>query len=139
MAGTPTPIFPQTINSGVQTFVNADSTNLKTLYTAATNGSRVNMIMVSSTDTSARDMSFWVTKGGTDYLLATVSIPANSGNTNAISLVTVLDHTRFGTMKQDSNGNRYIDLANGEVLKSKVGVAVTTAKTIYVRCETGDY
>lgn len=267
MAVTATPVFPQSIKNGAVNITSNDTTTLKTLYTGGTNGSIINHIIVSSTDTSARDLVFYLTvpqdiaasgtltstgtnpsngdtvtigsktytfqttltnvdgnvkigataalsmtnlfnainvisgsgtpgtdfaaattahttvtatnptsttvfiraistgtggnsiattetssqlsfgsstlTGGSvatnvDYLLATVSIPANSGNTNAISLATILDNTRFGTQQMDSHGNKVYCLQYGNMLKVKAGATITAAKYIYVTAQVSD-
>jgi hypothetical protein len=81
-----------------------------------------------------------------DYLLCTISIPANSGFTNNISLVSILDHLRFGSnttaplglMVGDPNGNKLFRLKAGEILKCKMLTTITTAKSIYIRASGAD-
>lgn len=136
---TATPVFPQTIKNGQVQILPADTTSLKTIYTAAANGSVVSSILMSSTDTTSRDVQFYVTIGGTDYLLATVSCLLNSGFTNAVPLISVLDHANFATQLVDSHGNRCLYLASGSVLKAKVLVAVTAAKAISLFAQAGDF
>lgn len=137
---TATPVFAQTIAVGNAKIVNADASTLKTILTAGTNGTLIDSIVVSSDDTSARDMQFWTTTGGVDYLLFTMSIPANSGFTSSVSILSVLDNTRTGSSTAplgwyllDSNGNKLFRLAAGEILKAKMLTSVTAAKTIYIR------
>jgi len=125
--------------NGVVQILPADASNLKTIWTPGSNGSKIDHILVSTTDTSARDMQFYVTISAVDYLLATVSIPANSGFTNAVSLATILDHARFGSMLQDVNGNRILYLASGSVLKAKMLTTITAAKVFHVFCPGGDF
>lgn len=139
MAVTPTPIYPQVINTPVQQILPADTTTLKTLYTAGANGSRIDNINVASTDTAARDLGFYVTVAGTDYLLFTLACPLNSGNTNAINPLAVFAHVVFQGFNFDPNGNRYINLATGAVLKVKALTTVTAAKAIQFFVQGGDY
>lgn len=146
MAGTATPIFPQTIKNYVAQILPADTTTLKTLVTGATNGTKVEMINIASTDTSARDVQFWLDVSGTTYLMTTLSIPANSGNTNALlpqgllaSLVATSPYLPFFQFPLDSNGNRYLYIASGSILKVKVLVAVTAAKEIDFVVQAGDF
>ena len=79
-----TPIFPVTIQTAFQQILPADASALKNLYTGAANGTKIDNILISSTDTSNRDLVFYITSGGIDYQIATISCIANSGNTNAI-------------------------------------------------------
>ncbi len=136
---TATPVFPQSIKNGQVQILPADTTSLKTIYTAAANGSVISSIFLASTDTTSRDVQFYVTIGGTDYLLATISCLLNSGNTNAVPLISVLDHANFATQVVDAHGNRCLYLASGSVLKAKALVAVTAAKAISIFAQAGDF
>jgi len=140
MAGTATPIFPQTIKTYAAQLLTADGTTKKTLVTAGANGSRVDAINAASTDTTARDLQLWITQGGTDYLLGTVQLPINAGNTNASPSVDVLRSAQIPGLAYDANGNRVIYLGSGAVLKVAVLAAVTAAKELDVIATTaGDY
>jgi len=134
---TSTPMFAQTIANGYTKIVTADSTNYKTLLTAGANGSLVDLITVTSTDTSSRDLQFCITISGTDYIFCTVSVSANSGNTSSVGLVSIFDSPRLGLTLGlpllDSNGNKLLRLGNGEVLKVKAVATVTAAREISVR------
>lgn len=140
MAGTSTPIFPQTISnfSAVQ-ILPADTTTLKTLVTPGANGCKVENVFVHSTDTSAKDLILVVTKGGVDFTLGTISIPANSGNTNALVSVSLFQHAMLAGLNNDAYGNKYLYLGSGSVLKAKVGATVTTARAISIFPQGGDY
>lgn len=140
MAVTSTPAFAQSIAVGNAKIIPADTTTLKTVITAGANGSLIDSIVVSSDDGSAKDVQFWTNTGGVDYLLFTVQIPANSGFTSSVSIKSALDDQRAGATSAplgwytlDSNGNKLLRLAAGEILKAKVLTAVTAAKTIYIR------
>ena len=85
MAGTATPIFPQTVKNYVAQILPADTTTKKTLVTGATNGTKIESITVASTDTSARDLLLYLTVSAVDYLLGTVAIPINSGQRMMVS------------------------------------------------------
>lgn len=139
MAGTATPIFPQTVKSYVAQILPADTTTKKTLITGATNGTKIEALNVASTDTLARDVQVWMTISAVDYLLATVSIPANSGNTNALPSIDLLRHAQWPSLSYDSNGNRMLYVASGAVLKVASTVTVTTAKEIDFLAIGGDY
>lgn len=134
-----TPIFPQTIKTGVAQIAPADTTTLKTLVTAAANGTRVDNIFVTSTDTSAKDLQFVVTISSVDYVVGTLSIPANSGFTNSVPAVSVLSHSQFATMNTDQNGNKNLYLASGAVLKVKSLTNVSTSKVISIIAQCGEY
>jgi hypothetical protein len=146
MAGTATPIFPQTIKNYAVQILPADASALKTLVTGATNGTKVEMINIASTDTSARDVQLWMTISAVDYLIGTIPIPANSGNTNALlaqgllsSLISTSPFLPFFQFPLDSNGNRYIYVASGSVLKVSSLTTVTAAKAISILTQAGDF
>jgi hypothetical protein len=139
MAVTATPIFPQTITNGLVQIANADAQNLKTIYTAGTNGSKIENILVSSTDSSARDVQFSIVASAVTYIIGTISIPANSGNTNALPVINVLGNSQIPSLSRDSNGNYYLYLSNGSVLKASALTTVTAAKVISIFAQGGDY
>ena len=139
MAGTATPIFPQTIKNYVTQIVNADASNLKTILTGAANGTLLNRIWVCSNGSSARDLQFYVTIGGTDYLIGTLSIPASSGFTNAVPQVGVFESTQFPSMFLDNNGNKVMRIESGAILKVKALTTVTSAKAISIFCQGGEF
>jgi hypothetical protein len=62
-------------------FTSADTTTKKTLATAGANGTRIDGILVSSNDTAAVNLQFYVNDGSTDFYLGVVAIPAGSGYT----------------------------------------------------------
>lgn len=140
MAVTATPIFPQTIKNYTAQILPADTTTKKTLCTGATNGTRIDAINVASTDTSNRDLQFWLNNGSVDLLLCTVQAPLNAGNTNAVPSVDVLRSSQFPGLSYDANGNRILYVANGNVLKVACTGTVTAAKEIdIVATASGDY
>lgn len=140
MAVTSTPIFPQVISSGFAQIVPADTTTLKTLFTAGANASRLDNILVTSTDSSSKDLQFIITISAVDYVVGTLSIPANSGFTAAVAPVSVFNHANFSSyLGVDANGNKNLFLPIGAVLKVKALTTVTTAKVISVICQGGDF
>lgn len=140
MAGTATPIYPQTIKNWAVTLVNADSTTIKTFLTGATNGSVVEYINVSSTDSAARDIKLYLNDGATNYLLTTISIPANSGNTNALTSIAPLNQTTlWPSVPFNNSGNKFIYVAQGWSLRVAAGAAVTAGTTIALTAHGGDY
>lgn len=139
MAVTATPIFPQTIKNSVVTIVNADASGAKTVYTAGTNGSKIESWIISSTDSVARDLQIFMVISATSYQMTTINIPINAGNTNAIVPVNILAHAQFPGLAKDSNGNPYIYLASGTSLTISSTTTVTSPKVIYSMIQGGDY
>lgn len=129
-AVTATPVFPQAIRLGIGQITNADTTTLKTLFTAGSNGSLVQAIGCSSTDTSNRDLVFYITRSATDYQIATIQAPLSAGNTNAIAAIDVLRHAMWPWPMYDMAGNRQLRLMSGDVLKVASTATITSAKLI---------
>lgn len=137
---TATPVFPQSIKNGAVQIANADASNLKTIITPGANGSRVDCLLVSSTDTTARDLQLVVTKGGVDYIIGTLSVPANTGNTNAVAMINALAHANIGPyLINDLNGNKILFLESGSVLKAKTLTTVTSARFVNLFASYGDF
>lgn len=131
--------FTQTLKlSGVK-ILPADTTALKTLFTAGANDAVVKAINVQSTDTAARVLNLYVNDGSTDYLLGAVNIPLNSGNTGAAATIDLLGGTLMPSLPYDANGKRILPLPAGYVLKVSSQTAVTAAKEITVVCMAEDY
>jgi len=140
MAGTATPIYPQTIKNWAVQILPADTTTLKTIVTGGTNGSVVEFVNIASTDSVARDVKLWLNDGTTSYLLMTISIPANSGNTNALTSIAPLNSTTlFGGVPFNNSGNKFIYVANGWTLRINSTVTVTAATAINIVAHGGDY
>jgi hypothetical protein len=134
MAVTATPIFAQTIVNGTQTILPADTTTVKAVLAAGTNGTKVEMLAVTSTDTTARDLGIYLTISATSYLIGTVSIPITAGFTNAIVTVDILRSTQLPFLPFDAMGNRCLYLASGTTLSVGTLTTVTTAKQITITC-----
>ena len=134
-----TAIFAQSIKTSGLQLTPAHTTALQTLFTAGANGSRIDNIFVSSTDSSAKDLQFVLTISSVDYIIGMLPIPANSGNSNSLPIVNVLGHAQFAALNSDLNGNKYLFIPAGAILKVKAGSTITTAKVINVIAQCGDY
>jgi hypothetical protein len=133
------PIFPQSIRNAVQTIAPADTTTVKTLAAGGTNGSKVETILVTSTDTAAQTLQLWATISSTNYLLGSVPIPLGSGNTGTVITVDVLRSAQLPGLPYDSNGNKYLYLASGTTLSVSTLATVTTAKLLAITAFLGDF
>lgn len=139
---TNTPVYPQGLNNGIQSFVNADgsgSGNAKTLFTPGANGSILDSLLVSSSDTSDRDLTFCLFISSTLYAIATIKIPLTAGTVDTIPTVDILRSLQFPGLSYDAFGNRILKLASGTLLKAYAGSTVTTAKQINVYAEGRDF
>jgi len=139
MAVTETPIFPQTVVNEIQKIENADGTSLKTLITAGADGTRIDAIILTSTDTSHRDLQLFITISGTDYLLATTTVQANSGNSNTIPSINLLASFNMVSLAVEANGNKVLFLKSGAILKIKTTTTVTAAKEVVALVVGGNF
>jgi hypothetical protein len=134
MAGTNLPIFPQTIANWSTVLVNANGTSTVNFVSGATNGTKVESMMATSNNTSDLALDLWVNNGGSDTLLASILVVANSGNNSnlAIPAVDVLRSSQLPALPYDSNGNKYLYIAYGTNLKVSANVAVASGKVLGV-------
>lgn len=132
MAAGTSPIFVDTPSNGTpQTFVNADGTTVKTIYTAGADGARIDAVTVCSDDTAAVNLAFSIDIGGTNYYIGNVNVPIGSGYTT-VALVDAI-----ATLCPNLG---YLALAGGAKLECNAVVAVTAAKTVTVTpVVAGDY
>ncbi len=129
-SGNINPIFEKAPAAAGLQFAAADTTTKKTLVTGGTDGTRVDAMNVSSTDTAAVVLNVYVTVSGTDYFRGSVSIAAATGTAGAatIDLIPTLAAT-LG----------YIGLGNGHVLKIACNATMTAAKVLDIVAQYGDY
>ena len=128
------PIFEANVkNAGVE-FTSADATSKKTVYTGNSSGnnagSRIDSLMISTSDTSDVNLAFYVTVGGTDYYIGVVKVPTGSGYTTVprVEGLTTLSPT-----------TGYFVLGPGDVLKAACVATMTAAKVTDVVAQLGDY
>lgn len=116
------------------TFASGDASNKKTIATGATTGdaagSRIDSIMCSTDDTTAVNLAFYLTVGGTDYYIGVVNLPIGSGYTTV---------ARVEAMATLSPTLGYLLVPNGAVLKCNCVATMTAAKTTTVVPMGGDY
>lgn len=131
--------FTQNVKlSGVK-ILPADTTALKTLFTAGSNDSVVKAINVQSTDTAARVVQLWVNDGSTDFLIGSVNIPLRSGDNGTAATIDLLGGTLMPSLPYDANGKRILPLPAGYILKVNSQATVTAAKEITFVCMAEDY
>jgi len=131
--------FTQNIKLSGATIVPADTTTLKTLFTAGTNDAIVKAINVQSTDTAARVVQLWVNDGSTDFLIGSVNIPLRSGDNGTAATIDLLGGTLMPSLPYDSSGKRILPLPAGYILKVNSQATVTSAKEITFVCMVEDY
>jgi hypothetical protein len=124
-------------NSKVQ-IANGDASGLKTVVTGAAAGSKVVALIAASDDTSARDVTFGVTKSATFYPLASKTIPITAGTIAATPPVNLLDPSIIPGLPVDNDGQPYIFLETGDTLQAKSLTTVTSGKLISLTAIHGD-
>jgi hypothetical protein len=133
-------VTAQTPNNGKQNFVQGTDSagTYKTIYTAGSNGSKCNGITVANDDASATHvMTFEIVNGGTSYHFSTFTTtsPASGSYSTANAITT----TNWAGLPTDSDGNPYIQLISGDVLKATFATALTSADEIDVFASCADF
>lgn len=114
-------------------------TNGVAIYTAGTNGGRVNTLMISSDDTVAVNVFLYILSGATVMPLGIINVPINSGNALNVLNVDALDSSVLKGTMMDNTGKRFISLAPNEVLKMTCLAAMTAAKKLHGSAQGADY
>jgi hypothetical protein len=144
MAKTTTNPFTQTIKNPTAVLLNATGAvgtadygtapaNTVLFATAGAEGAIIKAITVSTSDTTAKTLQFFISKdsGTTQTLLFTVAVPASSGFTT-IDMVDVLTTATVLGLPVDQSGRPVIPLEAGARIYVGTTVAVTSARTVYV-------
>lgn len=131
MTANTAPIFEALPSLGApKTFTSADTTTKKTVATGDTDGTRIDSIMCSTDDTTAVNLAFYVTVGGTDYYIGNVNLPIGSGYTTV---------ARVDALTSLAPTLGYLVLPSGVDLKCNCVATMTAAKTTTVVPMGGDY
>lgn len=115
------------------TLNNSHGTTLQTIATL-TAAVKIDQILVSGTNSGAKDVQLIATIGGNDQILGTFSIPANSGNLNNVATLMLLRHAQWGVeLNNDIANNKILSLPSGTVLKARVLTsAITSGQLIHM-------
>lgn len=132
------PIFVGTPKRGMAQILNATASALVAVVTAGASGSKVVSLIVTSDDSADRIVQLFITRGGVDYLLGSYTIPDLSG-TNGVTDPAVNMFTYINGLPRDNDGQAYLLLESGDVLKAKSTTTVTAAKTISIHANYGDF
>jgi hypothetical protein len=116
-------------DEGLQ-FTSADTTTKKTLVTGGTNGTRVDAIWVSTNDTAAVNLAFYLKDGSTSFYIGVVSVPIGSGYTTV---------ARVDALAVLSPILGYLIVENGWTLECNCVATMTAAKTTDVVAIGGEY
>ncbi len=130
MAANTSPIFEATPWTKGCQLTNATGTTKTLVVSAGTNGSRIDQIACSTTDTAAETLSFWVYSGSVYYHLGDVSLAIGAGYT------TVARVDAIATLAPTLG---YLVLQSGYSLYVSVGTAVTSGNQTDIVPQGGDF
>jgi len=130
------PIFPLVIQQSAQTFVLADTTTIKVLFTAGLNGSRIDAIVATSTDTINQLFTVILYDGVTAYNIGELTVIANCGTDGATKAMSLLSLLNFPFL--DASGSLYLKNGWSLRLALKTG-AIASGKTVTFVTMGGDY
>ena len=134
-----TPSQLHNVVQGRVTIVNADASAYKTVLTITGGDSseeaHIYSIILTSDDTSNRDLLFAINNGTNDIEQGAILLPASTGLTVAAPPIQVIANRTSPVLSRvfkDIRGNYFLVLASGDTLKVKSLTTVTAAKTIVV-------
>lgn len=130
MAANTNPIFEMVPKIAANSFASGDTTTKKDIVTGDTDGTRIDSIMCSTDDTTAVNLAFYLTTGGTDYYIGNVNLPIGSGYTTV---------ARVEALQTLAPQTGYLWLASGDKIKANCVATMTAAKITTVVAMGGDY
>jgi len=142
------PVYARTINVGVGTLNAATAgalgttTNAVTVYTAGSNGGRIESLVANSDDTAAINLFVMLVDGSSNvYPLGIVNVPLSSGNTGTVANVDLLagGGVTLTGMLIDNTGKRYISIPASWTLKVSTLANMTAAKKCHVTAQGFDF
>ena len=135
MAANIAPIFPFVIQTSAITLVNADETTEKTLVTAGTEGTRVDTIAITSTDSASVVLTVKVYDGTTSYAVGEITVPAGSGTNGVAPAIKGLSAAFIPWL--DASGSLF--LKAGWSLRIAAKADITLDKIVTLVAFSGDY
>lgn len=129
--------FTSTVFEQTATFSNAGGTTRRDLVSSSAHDRRIYGIEATSTDTTARTLSINLNDGTTNYLLYTVSVLANSGNSTTVAAQDLFYEAFIQGIfvrTADSEGiSYYFNLPAGWSLNGAFSVAPTAGTQINIK------
>jgi len=115
---------------------NADGTNALALVVAGANGTLIEAIAATTTDTSDVEVDLLISDGTTDYAVGSVTVPAGAGTDGGTTAaVDLLQQTDLQWLRDDLT----LALTAGHTLKAAAHAAITSAKVVHLVAFGGDY
>lgn len=131
MAANTNPLFELTPFSSGSTFMNADGTNIKTIYSASAFGGRIDGISICSDSSGSVNLAFYINDTVNNLYIGNVPVPPGSGYT------TVAKVDAMTTLKPTYQS--FLALKGGFSLTCNAVVAVTSGSTVTVVALGGDF
>ena len=135
MPANTSPIFPLTVQTSAVAIVNADGTAEKVLVTAGADGTRIDAVSITSTDSAAITLAVRVNDGTTSYAVGEIAVPAGSGTNGSAPAIQGLSAGSLPWL--DASGSLF--LKAGWSLRVAAGAAVTSGATVALVAFSGDY
>ncbi|MHB8398423.1 MAG: hypothetical protein ACYDCI_05740 [Candidatus Limnocylindrales bacterium] len=130
MAAGTSPIFEAAVRIlGIQ-FTSADTTTKKSFGTIGANGTRIDSIMCSTSDTVAVNLAFAINDGTTDHYIGVVALPIGAGYTTV---------ARVDAMATLSPVLGYLVIPSGYTLKAGCVATMSASVTTDAVGIGGDY
>lgn len=128
---TSTPVAVQTPKITPAMWVAGDAAaTLKTVYAAATTGSKVVAVIAASTDTGTHVGQLFLTRASSSFLLGSANIVASAGNDGSTSTANLLAY--IPGLPTDNDGQPYMFLQSGDLLQASQGVACSSGRLVYM-------
>lgn len=132
--------YPQNANNQSVTLTNADTTVAKLCFTAhVTNDSDVKSITATSNQATGIILHLYVTRGGNDYLIGSMTVNGSSGFDSTTPITDLISAAYFGGLPVDNVGKLYLPLKAGDTLKVACDSTMTAGKTCWVNIFGEDY
>lgn len=133
--------LPVGTNNTSVTFVNADSTTPKTVFTAGANDSDLLGLIAATNDTAAVVVRVAIKRSSVEYILSTISVPisAGYGSTGLVPAIDLLNSSMMPGLTVNSAGKRYIPCKSGDTIEVSPLNAVTAGRTLYISAFGQDY
>ena len=101
----------------------------ETVYTAATDGSKITAILLSTNDPTAHIVTCSIVNGGVNYPLFSLTTGTGTpGYATGTAALNVMNNTTYTTyFPVDGDGNPYFYMVNGDTLQCQQGGTIVTS------------
>lgn len=132
------PSFIATPKTPAVSFANADGTGFKAVHAAGVNGSRIDTLFGSNTDTGVDTVvQFSLTKSAVNYVIGEVTVLRNAGTNGIEKSKAMLNPTDIPGLAYTENGALYLE--TGVTLSARCKVAVAGVFALQISGVGGDY